>query len=271
MRRCQPTPGRMACTRDAAGGVIVLDDTYNANPQLDGARPRDAAPSSPRSAAGAHRRARRHAGARRDSSRASTRASASSRRSSGIDVLVGCGPRWRTPPRPPRACRQGVSRRIRRAWRTCSTPLDAVATRAEPVASRRRRAGQGLARDGDGARGRRALAEKSEGRRDLRPPLPAQRAPGALVPQRAALRAVPRARGDDDRDAPDLRALPVVHPPAADASRSARSCARTGPRSHFSQGRHADHGRRADPARAGRVHGALGRPAATRSSGWSRR
>ena len=87
----------------------------------------------------------------------------------------------------------------------------------------------------------------------------------ARLPERAALRAVPRARGDDDGDAAHVLAVPVVHPHAAEqADRPGRAQGRPG--EPPVQGRHADDGRLADPARAD-----LARPCSgpTRTTPWS--
>ena len=123
----------------AAGGIVVVNDCYNANPMSMRAALDDLAASAP---GAARRRARRHARARPRRGALPRGDRRATRATRGVDVLVTVGPL---------AARMGAAFDGGAAAATSRTPRAPRRARAEPARARRHRPRQG-ARAASGSR-----------------------------------------------------------------------------------------------------------------------
>ncbi len=140
-RRAAPPRRRRAAT------IALFDESYNANPASMRAALRRPRPGPGRAARPAHRRARRHAGARAGWAGAACRRSPSAIEEHGIDLVFAAGPLMKQP------LAGAAARAARRLGPERGRTRTAVLARA---ARRRRRHRQGLERQPHGQHRRRA-------------------------------------------------------------------------------------------------------------------
>ena len=261
--------------RSSSATVLVIDDTYNANPAsmraaLATAR-RDRRPTRRRVAVLGEMRelgaVAERASTRRSATPSPTRASPSrsaaaasstapsmrAPRERGVDVVDG-------------ARRRGGRHAMRPSRVRAGDVVLVKGSRSVGAETRRRRARRSLARG-------RHVCDAGASQHDLRAPLPAAplRAAGSAGSTSSATSRSASSRRRSRRCCISLRRSRRGSSASCRRSRSARSSASDGPETHNQEARHADDGRRAHPALACSCRRSSGATCATSSSGRRRR